>query len=229
MKITVRQLKQLIREQVEEIWSLGGGDYSTASTEGQLAGWERDRLDRNTERDVEERRYREQQQAAWDREHTPNDADREQAANRARAAASSQAAQAKQAAAGAATARATAAQKEIQDRAKRLYNILNSDRAQEEMIKDPDNFKAYYHLSMKNNPAVYSKGRWNEDVLKALGNMTISTGPLKGQNAREAFETAEEGKLQGPGFFSKVKGFFGMKEVNQLVKEEVARQLRNKR
>jgi len=225
MKITAKQLKQLIREQIEEAWSLGDGDYSTASTESQLAGWERDRIDKNNERAREESRYREQQQAAWSRENTlKNNADREQAEDRARAAASSQAAQAKKASAAAATKEATA-------KANKLLNVLNSEGVSNSLIKDgTDGYQLHFGVWMK-NPELYNKKReaWNPDVLKALQNMTISNGPLKGQNAAEALAKAQSGDLEGPGLMSKVKGFFGMKEVRQLVREEVARQLRNKR
>ena len=226
MKITVKQLKQLIREQLEEGWrDFATGDSAGASHEAQMGKADRDRYDLANEREREERRYREEQQARHDRERTPNDADREQAAARTRAAAQQQAAQAKQAAAAAAT------QKAKKD-AKYLINALSSEDIAGDLIKNgTDAYNKHFAIWMngKHDP-FYDKKRqqWSPDVMKVLQDTTISSGPLKGQNAAEAIQKAAAGDLEGPGFMSKVKGFFGMKEVRQLVREEVARELRRR-
>lgn len=126
MKITIGQLKQLIKEQLEEDWRdfASGGER----VESHLSKYDRDRYDKYNEREREERAYRDQQQAAWRRENTPNNADREQAADRTRAAEQQQAAQAKQAAGAAATKEATA-------KANKLLKLLNSEEISNSLIK----------------------------------------------------------------------------------------------
>ena len=81
---------------------------------------------------------------------------------------------------------------------------------------------------------------WQPALLKAAANIQITQGPLKGQDLETVLNYVASNDLDKllPGAVGrgveKVRSFLpkwagGLKEVRQLVREEVARQLRNKR
>lgn len=80
------------------------------------------------------------------------------------------------------------------------------------------------------------QGAFDDGLISAASKLgKIQNGPLKGKDFGYILKAIESNELgnEMPGMLTKgvgaVKSFFGMKEVQQMVKEEVASQLRNRR
>lgn len=253
MKITVSQLKQLIREQLEEERPALQSQWSTAD----WASWEAEQKANRAETKYQDDLYAaneknkaeaaKQKQAEQDEE-----AYQQRIANQKAEAKAKAEAEAK--AKAAAQAKAEAADKNIGNfdgvrtaaniiqTAKRLktQNLSNQDIKNEiekqifsKLNSDKERFIAYTQLPEEITAFVPSKFinsaafREYEEVISPAGNRTYA--PSSGKQGKYYIEGIDPAPSRLGAAAAGLKGFFGMKEVRQLVREEVARQLRNKR
>jgi len=251
MKITIKQLKHLIREQLEEVRPDLQSQWDAADWES----WDKEQDARRADT-----KYKDDQYAA-DQKDTAERAKQKQAeqdkvdyqqrlANEKAEAKAKAAAEAK--AKVEAKAKAEAADKNIVNfegvkTAANMIKIVKNLQSQKmdgssikdeidkqifsKLRSDKERFIVYTQLPEEMIRYIPSKYKivYSDytEVLSPAGNRTYA--PSSGKKGKYYIEgiDPEPSRLASVG--AGIKGFFGMKEVRQLVREEVARQRRNKR